>query len=88
MSNLSELYTYSKNKRKVPLDLSHYAKQSDLKSAASANTSNFAKKIDLASLKSDVGKLDINIFETTTTDLCKLSNVKKFMLLNMLQTTN
>ena len=49
---------------KVELDLPNY-------------TSKFAKKADLANLKSDVDRLDINNLETTPLNLSKLSNVVK-----------
>ena len=38
----------------VELDLSNYATKADLKNAAGVDTSKFAKKDDLASLKSNV----------------------------------
>ena len=38
----------------VELDLSNYATKSELKNAAGNNTSDFAKKVNLTSLKSDV----------------------------------
>ena len=44
---------------KVELDLSNYATKADLKNGTIADTSKFAKKVDLASLKSNVDKLDI-----------------------------
>ena len=43
---------------KVELDLPNYATKADLKNAASVNTSTFAKKVDLASLKSELDKLE------------------------------
>ena len=45
---------------KFELDLSNYATKGDLKYAASVNTSEFAKKIDLANSKSNAGKLNID----------------------------
>ena len=45
---------------KVELDLSDYATKSDFKNATGVDASNFAKKINLANLKSDVDKLDID----------------------------
>ena len=45
---------------KVELDLSNYATKTDLKNATGVDTSSFAKKADLANLKSDVDKLDID----------------------------
>ena len=41
---------------KVELDLSNYATKADLKNAIGVDTSNFPKKPDLATLKSDVDK--------------------------------
>ena len=43
---------------KVKLDLSNYATITDLKNASGFDTSNFAKTVDLANLKSYVHKLD------------------------------
>ena len=45
---------------KVELCLPNYGTKADLKNAACADTSKFAKKVDLASLKSNVDKLDID----------------------------
>ena len=45
---------------KVELDLSNYVTVADLKNEAGVDTSKCAKKVDLASLKSDVDKLDID----------------------------
>ena len=45
---------------KVELDLSNYARKSDLKKATGVDTSSFAKKTDLAGLKSEIDKLDID----------------------------
>ena len=45
---------------KVELDLSNYAAKADLKNAASIDASKLDKKVDLAHLKADVDKLDID----------------------------
>ena len=50
---------FSGGKVKVELDLSNYATKLNLKNAIGVDTSNFAKKTDLANLKSDVGNSDI-----------------------------
>ena len=42
---------------KVELDLFNNATKADLKNATGVDTSKFAKKVDLASLKSNVEKL-------------------------------
>ena len=57
----------------IELVLFNYATKPDLKSAAGVDTSNFAKKVDLASLKPDISKL-----EPTPVDLCKLSDIEKY----------
>ena len=53
---------------KVELDLYNYATKSDLKNTAGVDTSKFAKKVDLASLKSNVDKLDTAILKNVPTD--------------------
>ena len=62
---------------KFELDLSNYAIKADLKNATSVNTPKLAKKVDLASLKSEIAKLDIFKSKTTSADLSKLSDVVK-----------
>ena len=61
---------------KVELDLPNYAK-ANLKNVADVDTPKFAKKVDLAILKSKIDKLDIIKLETTKVDLSKLSDVVK-----------
>ena len=51
---------FSGKRVKVKLDLSNYATKEDLKNAAGVDTLEFAKKVDLAILRSYVNKLDIN----------------------------
>ena len=51
---------------KVELDLSNYATKADLKNATGVDTLKFAKKVDLASLKSEIDKFDIGKLETTS----------------------
>ena len=58
----------------VELDLSHYATKADLKNATGVDTSKFAKMVDLASLKSDVDKLDIAKFKNVPTNLSNLKS--------------
>ena len=53
---------------KVELDLSNYATKADLTNKTDLATSKFAKKVDLASLKSNVDKLDIDKFKTVPTN--------------------
>ena len=57
---------------KVKLDLSNYAKKVDLKNATGVDTSKFAEKVDLASLKCEVDKLDIDKLEKVPSGLNSL----------------
>ena len=49
--------TFFCSKLKVELDLYNYATKADLKNATGVDKTDFAKKTDLANLKSDVDKL-------------------------------
>ena len=69
MSYLPELYSHTKNKIKIELDLSCYATNSDLKSTTGIDKSKFTKKSDL------VDKLDIDKLENFPTNLSSLCNV-------------
>ena len=51
---------------KVELDLFNYETKVDLKNAAGVDTSKFGKQADLASLKSEVDKLDIDKLKNIT----------------------
>ena len=46
-------------KVKVELDLSNYATKTDFKNIRGIDISSFAKKVDLAGLKSNVDKLEL-----------------------------
>ena len=50
----------------------NYATKTDLKKATGVDTSKFAKKVDLATLKSNVGKLDIDKLKNVSTNLSNL----------------
>ena len=56
----------------VELDLSNYASKADLKNATGFDTSKCAKKVNLANLKSDVDKLDIDKLKNLTSNLSNL----------------
>ena len=60
--------------KKVELDLSIYATKAGLKRETVVHTSNVAAKSDLASLKTEVDKEDIDNLKTFPVDLSKLSN--------------
>ena len=62
---------------KVKIDLSNYATKTDIKNSSHVDTSSFALKTNLANLKTEADKLDIEKLEPVPTDLSKLSNVVK-----------
>ena len=59
-------------KVKVELDLSDFATKTDLKNATEIDTSSFAKKINLAGLKSNVDKLGLDKLKNVPTNLSNL----------------
>ena len=59
------------------VDLSNYAAKADIKNVTHADTSNFALKTDLTSLKTEVDKLDIDKLLPVPVDLSKLSDAVK-----------
>ena len=59
----------------LKLDLSNYLTKADLKGARGVNMSNLAAKSDLASLKAEVDKIDVNKLKNVPVDLSKVSNV-------------
>ena len=61
----------------VKVDLSNYATKTDLKNVTHVDTSSFALKTNLASLKTEVDKLDIDKLAPVPVDLSKLSDVVK-----------
>ena len=58
----------------VELGLSNYATKADLNNATGVDTSKFAKKVDLANLKSNVEKLDIDKLKNVLTNLSNLKS--------------
>ena len=61
----------------VKVDLSNYATKTDLKNVSHVDVSSFALKSNLASLKTELDKLDIGKLQTVPVDLAKLNNVVK-----------
>ena len=59
---------------KVELDLCNYATKAYLKNATCVDTSKFAKKVDLANLKSNEDKLDIDKLKNVPTNLSNLKS--------------
>ena len=61
----------------VNVDFSYYATKTDLKNITHIDTSSFALKTNLASLKTEVDKLDIDKLAPVPVDISKLSDVVK-----------
>ena len=70
-------YRSFKNSVKIELDLKNYATKTDLKNVTHVDVSSFASKTNLASLKTEADKLDIDKLTPVPNDLAKLSNVVK-----------
>ena len=67
----------STNNIKVELDLANYATKDDVKNITHVDVSSYATKTNLAALKSEVDKIDVDKLKTTPADLVKLSNAVK-----------
>ena len=65
----------SRNNVKVELELTNYATKTDLKNITHVDVSSFASKTNLAALKTEVDKIDVDKLKTTPAHLAKLSNV-------------
>ena len=59
------------------MDLPNYATKADIKNISHVDTSSFALKTNLANLKTEAGKLDIDKLVPVPVDLSKLSDVVK-----------
>ena len=72
----------------VKVNLSNYATEADIKNISHVDTSSFALKTNLASLKTEFNKLDIDKLVPVPTNLSKISNVVIMMLLKRLYMIN
>ena len=61
----------------VKVDLSNYATKADIENISHVDTSSFALKTNLANLKTEVDKLDIDKLVPIPVDLSKLTDVVK-----------
>ena len=61
----------------VKVDLSNYVTKTDLKNVTLVDTSSFALKTNLASLKTEADKLDIDKLVSVPVDLSKINDVVK-----------
>ena len=77
MSQYYPPYKSSSNNIKVELDLANYATKADLKNITHVDISSYATNTNLAALKTEVDKIDIDKLKTVPDDLAKLSNVVK-----------
>ena len=72
----------SRENIKIKVDLSNYATKADIKNITHVDTSNFTLKTNLANLKTEVDKLDIDKLVPIPADLSKLSDVVKSEVAN------
>ena len=72
----------------VKVDLSNYATRADIKNISHVDTSSFAPKTNLATLRKEVDKLDIDKLMPVPVDLSKLSYVVKIILLKRMYMIN
>ena len=70
-------YKSSSNNIKVELDLNNYATKDDVENITHVDVSSYATKTNLAALKTQVDKIDVDKLKTVPDDLAKLSNVVK-----------
>ena len=61
----------------VKVDFSNYATKTDLKNVSHVDVSSFVLKSNLANLKTEIDKLDIDKLAPVPNDLAKLSNIVK-----------
>ena len=59
------------------VDLSNHATKADQKNITHVDTSSFVLKTNLASLKPEVDKIDINKLVSVSVDMSKLSDIVK-----------
>ena len=67
-------YISSSSNVNVELDLTNYTTKTDLKNITHVDVSSFANKTNLASLKTEVDKIDVDKLKTVPVDLAKLTN--------------
>ena len=77
MSQYFPTYRSYKENVRFKLHLSNYATKSDLKSVSHVDVSSFASKANLANLKTEVDRFDIDKLTPVPNDVAKLSNIVK-----------
>ena len=74
MSTYYSPYKSSRQNIKVELDLANYATKDDVENITHVDVSSFASKTNLAALKTEVDKIDVDKLKTAPVDLAKLTN--------------
>ena len=72
----------------LKVDLSNYATKADIKNISHVDTSSFALKTNLATLKTEADKLDIDKLAPVSVDLSKLSDVVENYVVKKLHMIN
>ena len=85
--NIFQNRNFVGGKVKLELDLSNYETKIDLKKGTGVDTSDFAKKTDLANLKYDVDKLDIDKLKNVPSVLSILKSKVDKLGIGKLETT-
>ena len=74
MSTYYPPYKSSSQTIKVELDLSNYATKNYINDITHVDVSGFTSKTNLAALKTEIDKIDVDKLKTAPTDLAKLTN--------------
>ena len=74
MSTYYPPYKSSSQTIKVELDLSNYATKNYINDITHVDVSGFTSKTNLAALKTEIDKIDLDKLKTAPTDLAKLTN--------------
>ena len=77
MSTYFPPYKKSSNNKKVELDLANFATKDEIKNITHVDVSSYASKTNLAVLKTEVDKIDVDKLKIVPDDLAKLTNVGK-----------
>ena len=92
MSNYFPPYNNSSKNIKVELDLSNYATKTDLKNITHVDVNSYASKTNLAPLKTEVDKIDVDKLKTVPNDLGvtknTVANVADITKLKAVDTSN
>ena len=65
---------YKSFSNNIKVELTNYVTKTDLKNIMHTDVSSFASKTNLAALKTEVDKIDVDKLKTVPTDLAKLTN--------------